>query len=153
MPAPAAVAEAVRFVFSSIPARSRVLSRIHFHCLAYHIAVERIPQARGVWLPAGPALARGSVVATTQACDKPVADFQDGDVELLAPTRFVARVGSPELIISSKSPIPSWNYPAAEAPFDFELQFTLVPVLVCVEPKQTVGLGDAISATGLAYSL
>ena len=31
-------------------------------------------------------------------------------------------------------------------------QFAFSPVLVCKKPLKTVGLGDAISATGLIYS-
>ena len=33
------------------------------------------------------------------------------------------------------------------------ITFSLAPVLVCTTPRNTVGLGDAISSTGLAYSL
>merc|ERR1711865_989527 len=148
-----AVTEAGRHVFSRIETGSRTLSRIHFHCLAYHIAIERLPHARRVWKSAGPALARGSVVATTQACNKSTSEFQDGDIELLAPSRFVALPGKKEQGFSAKSPVARWTYSASDTPFDFDLEFTMVPVLVCVVPKQTVGLGDAISATGLAYSI
>ena len=33
------------------------------------------------------------------------------------------------------------------------INFAYVPVLVCKEPKSTVGIGDSISATGLAAAL
>ena len=32
------------------------------------------------------------------------------------------------------------------------LQFVLTPILVCLNPIKTVGLGDAISSNGLFYS-
>jgi len=34
-----------------------------------------------------------------------------------------------------------------------EAEFWISPILVCKFPKKTVGLGDSISAAGLAYSL
>ena len=42
--------------------------------------------------------------------------------------------------------------PISEFTHDGYNSFAFSPVLVCLNPEKTVGLGDAISATGLLYS-
>lgn len=54
--------------------------------------------------------------------------------------------------LSARKPVVSWKWGGAGSSGDSDgsIRFTLAPVPVCVAPRGTVGLGDAISATGLA---
>lgn len=49
--------------------------------------------------------------------------------------------------LSSSAPVAEWLWESTAGP----LRFALAPVAVCNTPLSTVGLGDAISAAGLAY--
>lgn len=145
VPVPAMVERALRFVMGSS------LLRVHFHCLAYHIVAER-PGARRLFRadPAA-ALARGSVTATTQACDRSVAQLGPADVRLLAPAQFRTARGV-AMRVSAESPTASWGGGGGDGDGG-DVSFTLAPVLVCQKLVKSVGLGDAISAAGLAHSV
>lgn len=131
----------------------RRISRVHFHCLSYHIIVERDVPGRERWgEDLWRATAQGAVAATNNACGPATAAspldalkrlvqpeyFEESDLELLydKPCRGERRNG-----------VCYWSSENEGT------AFSLAPVLVCAHPRNTVGLGDAISSTGLAYSL
>eukprot|EP00743_Colponemidia_sp_Colp-15_P002790 GILK01003019.1.p1 GENE.GILK01003019.1~~GILK01003019.1.p1 ORF type:complete len:483 (+),score=90.59 GILK01003019.1:40-1449(+) len=106
----------------------RGLTRIHFHSLAFHIVAHR----KGMWDNSKSSVAAGSYIATAQACDveNSVEKLQAADIDLLLPW-------------NTTSTVKVW--------IEDDLEFSLAPVVVCKVPLKTVGLGDAISATGLLY--
>lgn len=119
------------------------LTRIHFHCLTYHI-IAAFPES---WSNSLAATAAGSRAASRQACNKE--HLESIDVELRTPKVFARSVKFWELRRNlvkrdKANPVISWEHNGAE--FHFSV------VLVCKHPKRTVGLGDCISATGLQYS-
>eukprot|EP01133_Synstelium_polycarpum_P008417 gene8417-9902_t len=117
----------------------RVLTRIHFHFLTYHIVAARSDSA---WTSrAAIAVAASSIEASDMACGMK-------DVELRLPLKFeVEYQYTPgtklKLKLDETSPVASWS--------DAGLAFNLAPVLVCKVPLKTVGLGDSISTMGLLY--
>ena len=125
------------------PKEASRLTRIHFHCLTYHITAS-FPQ---IWNNSMVATAAGSRAASRQACDKEVLD--DKDVELRTPEIFARSVNNWELRRNlvkrdEGNPVTEWSFNG--------IDFHFSAVLVCREPKRTVGLGDCISASGLQYS-
>ena len=136
----------------------RRISRVHFHCLSYHVIAERAVPGRERWTKElWRATAQGSAAATNNACGPSAAPtsaltwlkrllvpeyFQESDLELLydKPCTGEGRNG-----------VCYWT--EAGGAGDMPIMFSLAPVLVCATPRNTVGLGDAISSTGLAYSL
>jgi len=144
VPDVAMVCAALGFVLQRIGAMAgtRKLSRIHFHCLAFHIAAET-PEARLKFSDPVPSLARGSVVATTQAAGGcTVESIRGDDIAMLCPATVVVAPGE-RMRITRECPIPSWEIGS--------VLFTLTPVFVVNKPKNTVGLGDNISAAALAF--
>lgn len=167
VPTPASVAAAIRFVLAKYP----TLSRVHFHSLAFHLLVERHASAASVdagarvraWGSATAAAAAASITATHRACEATEPELHGNDLNLLVPTRVdVADPAAPPAVdgqdaapdavrvVTVEEPVVRWQWPVTSAADADTLKFVLAPVLVCKEPKQTVGLGDAISATGLA---
>lgn len=119
------------------------LTRMHFHCLIYHI----ICTHEGYWKNGLAATAAGSRAASRQACDKE--DVSTSELELRTPEYFARSVKNWELRRNlvkhdEANPVTQWK--------NNQLQFYYSAVLVCKEPKRTVGLGDCISATGLQQS-
>ena len=114
------------------------LTRVHFHSLTYHI-IGVVPDA---WTNSESAIAAGTRLAGRQACD--VGDLSPEEVDLRIPDSFKLFSGDIERQFNHTNPVLSWTRKG--------LHFVFSPVLVCHEPKRTVGLGDAISATGLMYS-
>lgn len=124
-------------------AASSRLTRIHFHCLTYHI----IAVVPNTWLNSNVAVAAGSRAASRQACDSE--NLSSTEVELRTPKKFARSIKFWELRRNllkrdEANPATSWKYE--------NVHFHFSAVLVCKEPKRTVGLGDCISATGLQYS-
>ncbi|XP_019640391.1 PREDICTED: ADP-dependent glucokinase-like [Branchiostoma belcheri] len=119
-------------------------SRIHFHSLTFHVTAA-LP---AFWGNLPSATAAGSLVAPQQACGEDgVITHSETDIKI--PLAFPLSVQHPPLrreIVkySSYHPVTSWVREGVE--------FAFSPVLVCKKPIRTVGLGDAISATGLLYS-
>ena len=175
VPKPEAVASAVRFILANSPA----LCRVHFHSLAFHMTVQRdclIPQILQTWElvdPEAPTAAAASA-ATLKACGaNHPSELQESQLDVIAPLRVdvsdpVARAGvHPEPRDVRGIPAQAllrWEWEdlrrfhfAAEAMYrdswtDFRsVTFVYTPVPVCKAPVATVGLGDAISATGLGY--
>ncbi|XP_071845804.1 ADP-dependent glucokinase-like [Apostichopus japonicus] len=122
--------------------RKSTLTRIHFHCLTYHIIATR----KGSWSNTASAVAAGTRVAGMQACQDET--IVPDKVELRVPKRAIAISDSPmhgdRLQFQPDKPTLKWEIS------NIEIYFS--PVLVCKEPLKTVGLGDAISGTGLVYS-
>ena len=124
-------------------ASSSRLTRVHFHCLTYHIIAAH-PDS---WSNSLAASAAGSRAASRQACDKE--HLEHIDVELRTPKVFARSVKNWELrryLVKrdQANPVTSWVHN--------DVSFYFSAVLVCKHPKRTVGLGDCISATGLQYS-
>lgn len=114
------------------------LTRVHFHCLTYHI-IGIHPSA---WSNNPSAVGAGTRVAGIQACD---VESPDPDlVTLKFPEKFKLFSGDKERSLNESKPIITWKKEG--------FHFALSPVLVCKQPLKTVGLGDSISATGLMFS-
>lgn len=143
-----------RFVLGRFP----TLSRLHYHSYQFHM----IAQLGGVstWGSGASSVAAGSVATTLQACG--VADeskLHGNQLDLPAPLKIDTTEPSlavPRLALDSvvkvrvKSPVAIWSWPLG---FEDTVTFYYAPVLVCKAPVGTVGLGDAISASGLAAHL
>lgn len=112
---------------NSSPDLSRTLSRIHFHCLAYHVIAQK---SSSKWNNTLQAVVAGSIAASSQACN-----LQDVDLQIL---QFLDVKG---LSFDPNNPVTTWQ--------EDDLTFYISPVLVCNRPQKTVGLGDSISAVGL----
>lgn len=152
VPEPRAVGLALQFVWEAVEnlhsrtnLNLRLLSRIHFHCLSFHIiSVRRNPSVRHWSDRMDVAVSRGAMAAVEQACALPLEGLTEPLFDVLAPATF-AVPGGEERSISAQSPVAVWTTDAHI--------FHLAPVPVCKHPKNTVGLGDAISANALVYSL
>ena len=119
------------------------LSRVHFHCLTFHL----MAHAHGTWANANTAVFRGTEIAGRQACDDEA--IVPSKMQLRIPSAFSLSIQDKVLrrqahVFDPSHPQVSWQRGRVEYHFS--------PVLVCKRPLKTVGLGDAISATGLLYS-
>jgi len=166
---PAAVAHLLRHIFNH-PASAN-LTRLHFHSLAWHILAYRDDGMRR-WHAHPRAVAAGAVAGSLDACQVSQSTVRADQVVLLQSLSFpvtdptaAASAHLPgganntfrlqQFNLSSLYPTATWLWapvaatssPAGAAP---SLQFSLAPVPVCAAPVSTVGLGDAISASGLA---
>lgn len=86
-------------------------------------------------------------VAGRRACQ--VSKIEPDKVQLRFPKAFLRSLRDQQLrrepvIFDSTEPVRTWHRG--------DVSFHLSPVLVCRKPLKTVGLGDAISATGLLNS-
>ena len=125
-----------KFGQSSRP--SSRLSRVHFHSLTYHITAV----VKGTWSNVDKATAAAAFTAGRQACD--VQNLNSEIVSLKIPSKFRLFSGGQDLDFDPENPVIQWTQDGYE--------FVFSPVLVCKHPVKTVGLGDAISSTGLMYS-
>ncbi|XP_059174088.1 ADP-dependent glucokinase-like [Physella acuta] len=114
------------------------LTRIHFHSLTYHI----VAVDSAAWSNVDVAAAAGTQVAGLQACNIP--KLSEELVRLQIPLKFKLYTGDVEREFDPLNPVISWETSG--------YHFVFSPVLVCKHPVKTVGLGDAISATGLMFS-
>ena len=75
VPVIAQVAHALHYLLCDATADSSspVLSRIHFHCLAYHCIAERLPASHTYFRDATASVARGALTATLVASDNTAA--------------------------------------------------------------------------------
>ena len=117
-------------------ARSR-LTRIHFHSLSFHL----IATEAGVWLNSIEAVAAGAFIASRQACEH---KFEPDQLEMRLSQELTFYSGATTTQFQPDNPISEFTHKG--------YSFAFSPVLVCLNPEKTVGLGDAISATGLLYS-
>eukprot|EP00048_Salpingoeca_helianthica_P002227 m.55642 g.55642 ORF g.55642 m.55642 type:complete len:588 (-) comp11979_c1_seq1:61-1824(-) len=139
VPQIAVVADILHWLLSSLPR----LSRIHFHSLTFHIMAVR----RGAWSDPVAAASRASIVASERACDTHALNADNVDLPIARSFRLhvpddTERELSTKRAFDPSDPILTWHRD--------DYVFVLVPVLVCRSPVKTVGLGDAISAAGLA---
>lgn len=109
------------------------------------------------WGSAAASAAAGAVTATLRACQATEPELHGNDVglklRLRVPVADLWQSGSEEgatKAISSKSPVAEWAWSNNSGA---SISFSVALVVVCNEPKQTVGLGDAVSASGLAAHL
>ncbi|XP_059496073.1 ADP-dependent glucokinase isoform X1 [Stegostoma tigrinum] len=119
------------------------LTRLHFHTLAYHI----LATVDGYWNNQISSLVAGARVAGNQACGTDVID--PTKVVLEFPKEFVLSqidglLKSKKVTLNPANPVHMWHRE--------NISFFITPVLICVNPVRTVGLGDTISAEGLLYS-
>lgn len=124
--------------------RGTLLSRIHFHCLGYHLIGSR----QGFWDPQSSlkAVAHGALSTTLKACmvtrEKVVKDpdFSKDKIKIL-------------LNKSDFDTIPNINQ-NTQFVKQYQLQefdFFFSPVAICANPLRTVGLGDTISCSALLF--
>ena len=114
------------------------LTRIHFHSLTYHI----IGTVGTLWGNLKSAVAAGASRASHQACD--VDELNSDIIDIKIPLQFKLFTGDQVRNFNSSDPVTDFTKEG--------FNFAFSPVLVCKKPLKTVGLGDAISATGLMYS-
>ncbi|XP_041034371.1 ADP-dependent glucokinase isoform X4 [Carcharodon carcharias] len=119
------------------------LTRVHFHTLAYHI----LATVDGYWNNQISSVAAGARVAGSQACGTDTID--PTKVVLNSPMEFVLSqtdklLKNKKMTLSPTNPVRVWQRE--------NISFFITPVLMCVNPVRTVGLGDTISAEGLLYS-
>ena len=140
-------------LFKNDPAHThqRKLSRIHFHCLEFHIiAVLSSPGPHFFTWSNNHAT---SVIAASQAvslraCDKK--ELVESEMELRHPLSFQISNGQ-SVNIDPNNPQYEWSSDLSSPSSRVSFYFT--PVLVCKYPRKTVGCGDTVSATGLVYSV
>ncbi|XP_069758483.1 ADP-dependent glucokinase isoform X2 [Narcine bancroftii] len=123
--------------------RESDLTRIHFHTLTYHM----VAAIDGHWSNQISSVAAGARVAGTQACGTNMID--PTKVVLKSPMTFVLSqmdnlLKTKKMTLSPSNPVGVWHRE--------NVSFFITPVLVCIDPIRTVGLGDSISAEGLLYS-
>jgi len=107
--------------------------------------VEVLPHARKLFCNPEASLARGAVVATIQAASvSDVSQISGSDISMLLPESVVVAPGE-RMRVTTENPIPTWSVG--------KFKYTLTPVFVHKKPKNTVGLGDNISAAALAFCL
>ncbi len=126
---------------SSYRSRS-VLSRVHLHSLSFHIiaVIHDSP-----WRNSRDSVMAGAREAGLQACDS--TKFTFTKFKTLLPQQFHVSINDPELsqvLMTANTGIVDWSRD--------NISYYLSPVLVCRNPSRTVGLGDAISASGLLHT-
>eukprot|EP00300_Choanocystis_sp_HF-7_P001005 c10828_g1_i1.p1 GENE.c10828_g1_i1~~c10828_g1_i1.p1 ORF type:complete len:508 (+),score=57.08 c10828_g1_i1:63-1526(+) len=129
VPSYAAVSEALAalLVRSQSQGADSLLSRVHFHSLAFHMLCQRTDVAVP-WASPGTAVAAGARSVAMRACN--VTEWGDGSAfKLLVPPALFSQ---PRLSRPAQDVLCVWQ-----------------PVPVCRAPVRTVGLGDSISAIGL----
>lgn len=129
------------------------LTRIHFHCLVFHIIVVKNDK---IWLNSAAALMAGAKVASKQAGGLDFNDHQnEHDLDKLVEfkTNYDKQDDGIKFQIE-KNQYATFNPDSPIIKFSRNnINFHLTPVLVCKKPVKTVGLGDAISSIGLLYSM
>lgn len=137
VPDPESVTQAIDYVYKHTQADTRQLSRVHFHCFGYHIIAQT--SSSPFHDAIGGAVA-GSVKATERACNK--TELTSNDLELHLKR---VKVNGEVVEFSGEKVFAVWSMNG--------IDYVLVPVLACAHPVQTVGLGDSISASALAYQI
>lgn len=131
--------------YSSVGREQSRLTRVHFHTLSFHIIATALTPSR--WLNSKSALLAGARIAGMQACDAKI--FKPDKYELRTPLEFPLSVtdevfSQRVLQVTPEQTVVEWERNG--------VSYLLTPVLVCKSPSKTVGLGDAISSTGLLFS-
>ena len=113
---------------------------MHFHCLYVHILAVLTQH----WSSNEASVGKGAWTAFSQACGTKTVSNEKA--ELRIPKKFVGSLLSSNTIEF----VP--DNPISVVPND-NINLYISPVLVCKHPIRTVGLGDAISASGLLYNV
>eukprot|EP00939_MAST-03C_sp_MAST-3C-sp1_P001835 g1835.t1 len=136
-----AVSHAVAHVLNT---KQLGVSRVHFHTIGFHIVALRTESKAWDTRLTERSVARGSVRSTLQACNATSEKDLHGD-DLDLPKGLMINVGTEEepnrLEITRETVVLSYEIDG--------VTFFFAPVLVCKDPKVTVGLGDAISSSAL----
>lgn len=119
--------------------RMSSLTRVHMHSLSFHLIAT---VERGPWFHNKEAVMAGARVAGLQACN--IDTFSPNNFTVLHPKEFYVSRSDVVPIMLPKSGWIHWSRD--------NINYHFSPVLVCINPTKTVGLGDAISALGLIYS-
>eukprot|EP01091_Cochliopodium_minus_P012152 TRINITY_DN3615_c0_g1_i2.p1 TRINITY_DN3615_c0_g1~~TRINITY_DN3615_c0_g1_i2.p1 ORF type:complete len:471 (-),score=142.83 TRINITY_DN3615_c0_g1_i2:65-1477(-) len=159
-PSVVAVEKALYFVFSALhPFKSdpshiykRKINRIHFHCLEFHIIVvlntnndERFYSWKNNHANS---VVSASRAVSLRACDK--TELIPEEMELRHSLSFQTS-NNQTVHIDPSHPVFDWSSSLNVDNANVHYYFT--PVLVCKFPRKTVGCGDAVSSTGLVYSV
>lgn len=131
------------------------LTRIHFHCLTFHVLA--IINS-GEWSNTRQALVAGTKIASKQAAGL---DFNneknEQNLEELIELKIKSETNeNNEEVLLEIEEKKFFKLNASHPVIEFSrgsIDFFLTPVLVCKNPKKTVGLGDSISSVGLVFSL
>jgi ADP-dependent glucokinase len=141
------------------------LTRIHFHSLSFHLIAEVTTGGRDnkePWSNSVAALMSGAKIASKQACGFEFYDEESNrQLESLVELKiaydfdktnsknifFTAQDGGQNRLLQLNS-----SHPVLELNRG-NIKFLYTPVLVCKRPSKTVGLGDAISSSGLLYAM
>ena len=116
------------------------LTRVHFHCLYVHILAVHPKH----WSSNEASVGKGAWTAFSQACGTNTVTNEKA--ELRIPNKFVVS------LLSSNTIQFDPDNPIFVVPND-NINLYISPVLVCKQPIRTVGIGDAISASGLLYNV
>ncbi|MBX9694739.1 MAG: ADP-dependent glucokinase/phosphofructokinase, partial [Cyanobacteria bacterium] len=118
------------------------LSRIHMHFLSYHVVCTTSRLSKQRWTEQGTrrSVQTGALTATRKACgNAETGEFPDVEqVDLQWDT----------LLAATKYKL-TWKKPWIDVRPTPGIFCSVYPVLVCNSPLRTVGLGDAISSSGL----
>lgn len=129
------------------------LTRIHFHCLVFHIIVVK---ADSKWSNNEASVLAGSKIASKQASGFEFHDeLNEQELEQLVQLKVEHTLDSRQNIQFQVEADKFVLFDPKKPVMTFEranLQFYFTPTLVCKKPLKTVGLGDAISSVGLIYS-
>ena len=141
-----------KFGYSSEQAHSR-LSRIHFHTLMFHLIAEVSSEK---WSNTIASLVSGSKVAAKQACGF---EFHDDTLDHVLENKLEFRIAhsldEQKNILFKIEENNFVKFNLSNPVIEFKrgnIKFYFTPVLVCKDPLKTVGLGDAISSSGIIYA-
>ncbi|KAL3994811.1 ADP-specific Phosphofructokinase/Glucokinase conserved region family protein [Acanthocheilonema viteae] len=116
------------------------LSRIHFYSLTFHLMVYKGTD----WSNLASGLAAGAKVAARQSC-KITDDLHTDNLELrISKAPLLDKEVGKRYVFEPQRPIASW--------MRNDVVFIYTPALICKFPTRTVGIDDAVSATGLIFS-
>jgi len=159
-PDPKLIIATIAYIFEA--SNSPIFQRVHFHCLQYHIvALRQTPKESNLWprSRAAASVCAGSLITTINAGfdgRDDLFDVKETDLLLSDPIEVPVSISVPNdrscLENTHKLTLEKSGPPLYFVSYS-SVEFWIAPVLVCKRPKKTVGLGDAISSTGLAYSL
>ena len=128
-------------------------TRIHFHCLMFHLIAELDTKK---WSNTVASLMSGSKIAAKQACGFEFNDENsDQELESLIEFRMVHTRDEQNNILFKIDENKYAKFNLSKPVIEFSrgnIRFSFTPVLVCKQPSKTVGLGDAISSSGVIYS-
>lgn len=140
------IIDILEWILSSFGKSESKLTRIHFHYLMYHIIALNDDR---IWSNTESSLLAGSKIASKQACDLDYHEIESEDFHKKLSFQMKTKMFEVEkdkfIMLNSTNPIIKFARNS--------IKFYITPVLVCKMPLKTVGLGDAISSTGLFYSL